>query len=60
MQRLGDGQGSVVSQPAGAIACGRDCTEVYGNGATVVLKANRRSGSAFAGWGGACATPGPT
>lgn len=57
VQRLGGGRGSVVSQPTG-ISCGRDCTEIYVNGATVVLKAVKRSGSTFDGWGGDCAHAG--
>ena len=57
-QRINGGMGNVVSQPKGAIACGTDCTEVYGDGATVVLKAVTRSGSTFGGWGGDCAHAG--
>jgi uncharacterized repeat protein (TIGR01451 family)/uncharacterized repeat protein (TIGR02543 family) len=57
VQRLGNGRGSVASNPAG-IACGRDCTEVYGEGATVVLRARPRAGTSFTGWGGDCAAAG--
>ncbi|MEX2457442.1 MAG: choice-of-anchor Q domain-containing protein, partial [Actinomycetota bacterium] len=57
VQRVGNGRGSVTSQPAG-ISCGRDCTEVYADGATVVLRARKRTGSVFSGWGGDCASAG--
>jgi CSLREA domain-containing protein/uncharacterized repeat protein (TIGR01451 family) len=57
VQRMGSGRGSVTSQPAG-ISCGRDCTEVYAEGATVVLRARPRSGTTFIGWGGGCASAG--
>jgi uncharacterized repeat protein (TIGR01451 family) len=56
VQRSG-GRGSVISQPAG-IACGRDCTNDYAEGATVVLRARPRSGVTFTGWGGDCAHAG--
>jgi len=58
VERLGDGRGSVVSEPKGAIACGNDCTEDYADGAIVVLKARPRAGTTFDAWGGDCAHAG--
>lgn len=51
------GSGSVTSTPAG-IACGSDCSEAYGSGASVALTATPASGYTFGGWGGACSGAG--
>jgi hypothetical protein len=51
--RTGSGGGTVSSQPGG-IACGTDCWEGYPYGSVVTLTATPDSGSAFAGWSGAC------
>jgi Leucine-rich repeat (LRR) protein len=48
------GRGTVTSSP-GAIACGGACHAAFWPGASVVLTANAEDGSAFLGWGGACA-----
>ena len=61
---IGTGYGNVASSPAG-ISCytpvpgnaylvAPDCTENYANGTKVILKATPDTGSAFAGWKGAC------
>jgi DNA-binding beta-propeller fold protein YncE len=54
----GTGTGSVVSTPAG-IWCPTDCRQGFSTGAVVRLEARAASGSAFAGWSGACAGTGP-
>ena len=51
------GAGTVSSTPAG-IKCGRDCSETYGAGTTVVLSAKAGRGSIFSGWSGACSGTG--
>jgi Tol biopolymer transport system component len=51
------GAGTVSSTPAG-IKCGRDCSESYGAGTTVVLTAKAGRGSVFTGWNGACSGSG--
>ena len=48
------GRGTVTSS-IGAIACGAACHAAFWPGASVVLTANAGDGSAFLGWGGACA-----
>jgi Tol biopolymer transport system component len=50
--KAGLGAGTVT---APGIACGTDCTELYGYEASVTLTAAALSGSRFTGWGGACA-----
>jgi hypothetical protein len=47
------GSGSVASAPAG-ISCGPDCSQPFLAGTQVTLTASPASGSAFAGWRGAC------
>jgi hypothetical protein len=50
----GKGSGGVTSDPEG-ILCGRDCTQTFATGRTVVLTARASTGSDFAGWsGGGC------
>jgi lysophospholipase L1-like esterase len=51
--KAGTGAGSVASSPAG-INCGTTCSSNYGGNASVTLSATADSGSAFAGWSGAC------
>jgi len=51
--RAGAGTGTVTSSPAG-IACGSDCGHTYSLNSVVTLTAVPASGSAFAGWSGAC------
>ena len=53
VSKTGTGSGTVASSPAG-ISCGSDCSELYLEGASVTLTATAASGSAFAGWSGAC------
>ncbi|MDS4028568.1 MAG: hypothetical protein RKO66_00620 [Candidatus Contendobacter sp.] len=52
--QAGMGAGTVTSNPA-SIDCGADCDESYPAGGAVTLTATAASGSAFAGWSGACA-----
>ena len=47
--RIGNGQGTVASDPAG-ISCGSDCSEGYENGTSVRLDPVAAAGSIFAGW----------
>jgi hypothetical protein len=49
--RLGNGSGTVTSNPAG-INCGADCSEVYASGTVVTLTATPAAGSSFTGWSG--------
>ncbi len=56
--RTGPGAGAVASADFG-IACGSECTDVYGAGAVVSLTALPEAGSVFAGWsGGGCSGTG--
>lgn len=50
--KAGLGAGTVT---APGIACGTDCTELYGYEASSTLTAAALPGSRFTGWGGACA-----
>lgn len=56
--KSGDGSGAVTSNPAG-ITCGSTCSAGFAEGAQVTLTATPTSGSAFAGWEGACIGTGP-
>src|SRR5262249_39735853 len=58
VSKAGTGSGTVTSSPAG-ITCGSICTANYAGGQQVTLTASASAGSAFAGWGGACAGAGP-
>ncbi len=51
--KAGSGGGTVTSSPTG-INCGSTCSANYSGGASVTLSAAPASGSAFAGWSGAC------
>jgi len=57
--KTGTGAGTVTSSPAG-INCGSDCSEAYAMGTNVTLSAVAATGSAFAGWSGACSGSGST
>ncbi len=51
--KAGAGSGTVTSTPSG-INCGGTCSASYATGTSVTLTATAASGSAFAGWSGAC------
>jgi hypothetical protein len=51
--KSGTGSGSVASAPAG-ISCGSVCQANFATGSTVTLTVSPHTGSAFAGWSGAC------
>jgi hypothetical protein len=53
ISKAGSGSGPVTSNPSG-IACGSTCTRNFAPGTNVTLTATANSGSAFAGWSGAC------
>jgi len=55
VQKLGSGNGSVTSSPAG-INCGTDCMEKYTFGTLVTLSASATAGSAFTGFTGCDST----
>ncbi len=57
--KLGDGDGSVTSSPAG-IACGASCGATLPVGTNVTLTAAPVAGSMFSGWSGACSGNAPT
>ena len=58
VSRIGDGAGTVTSNPAG-LACGASCSAPFTAGTPIVLNVAPSAGSAFLGWGGACAGTGP-
>ncbi len=49
--KAGSGSGTVTSSPSG-IVCGKDCSEDYAGGTSVILTANPAAGSVFAGFSG--------
>ena len=51
--KSGTGKGTVTSSPAG-ISCGNTCAKAFPQGTQVNLSATPYTGSAFAGWSGAC------
>ena len=51
--KSGTGKGTVTSSPAG-ISCGSVCAKAFPQGTLVSLSATPYTGSAFAGWSGAC------
>ena len=51
--KSGTGSGPVTSSPSG-IVCGSACSASFAQGTSVTLTAAPNSGSAFAGWSGAC------
>jgi len=53
VSKAGTGTGTVTSSPTG-ISCGSTCSANYTTGTSVTLTAAAASGSAFAGWSGAC------
>jgi len=55
--KSGAGTGVVTSQPSG-INCGSSCSASFGGNSVVTLTATAASGSAFAGWSGACSGTG--
>src|SRR5438132_1445888 len=57
--RTGAGTGTVASAPAG-IDCGSVCSQTFGAGAVVTLRATPAAGSVFTGWsGGGCSGAAP-
>lgn len=53
INKAGGGAGTVTSSPPG-IQCPDDCTETFGSGKKITLRAKPASDSYFAGWSGAC------
>jgi List-Bact-rpt repeat protein len=51
VQKLGEGSGTVSSQPAG-ISCGAACGANFASGTRVTLSAAANTGSVFSGWSG--------
>lgn len=57
-QSTGTGTGYVSSTPTGINSCSGTCSAGFGHNHVVTLSASAAGGSAFAGWGGACAAAG--
>jgi hypothetical protein len=57
VSRIGNGAGSVVSDPAG-LDCGEGCTAMFDAPTVVTLTPSAAPGSAFVGWSGACTEAG--
>ncbi|MEI6209704.1 MAG: DUF1566 domain-containing protein [Desulfuromonadales bacterium] len=55
--KTGSGSGTITSNPVG-ISCGATCSASFTNGTSVTLTATPDTGSAFAGWSGACSGTG--
>jgi List-Bact-rpt repeat protein len=53
VNKIGDGQGTVTSSPAG-ISCGYTCSAPYTGNTKVTLAAHPAAGSVFVGWNGYC------
>lgn len=53
VSKNGTGTGTVTSTPSG-ISCGGTCSADFPSGTSVTLNPSAGSGSAFAGWAGAC------
>jgi hypothetical protein len=53
VNKIGDGQGTVTSSPAG-ITCGYTCSAPYTGNTKVTLTARAAPGSVFVGWNGYC------
>jgi hypothetical protein len=53
-----EGQGRVVSNPAGIDCTSSTCSALFPDGATVSLGATSAAGSKFTGWGVGCSGPG--
>jgi uncharacterized repeat protein (TIGR01451 family) len=58
VQKIGNGNGSVTSNPAGITACSGTCTADYLDTTVVSLTANIGADTEFLGWGGACSGTG--
>jgi hypothetical protein len=54
----GSGSGTVTSTPGNLNCASGTCPALFVQGSTVFLTATQAAGSAFAGWGGACASAG--
>lgn len=54
VERIGDGAGSVRSEPPGTIDCGAQCSADFDATTTLALVAEPATDNRFSGWGGAC------
>ncbi len=54
VHRAGNGSGKVTSSPKGISCTKKTCSHKFTYGTSVTLKARASTGSAFAGWSGAC------